>query len=59
MKKIKEFFQNCNGIHGLMANGALAFANNATTRFCYYIFHQPKMPEELIQEENSDGEIGH
>lgn len=57
MKKIKEFFQNWNGIHGLMANGALAFANNATTKFCYYIFHQPKMPEELVQEENSDGEI--
>lgn len=58
MKKIKEFFQNWKGFRGLMANGALAFANNATTRFCYYIFHQPKMPQELVQEENSDGEIG-
>lgn len=32
-----------------MANFALAFAGGSVQRICFYIFHQPKMPESVMK----------
>lgn len=45
MKKIKDLF--CRGMNAAMANFALAFAGGSVHRICWYIYHQPKMPDEL------------
>lgn len=48
MKKIKEFLFG--KTETAMSNFALAFAEGSVQRICFYIFHQPKMPEELKNE---------
>ena len=45
MKKFKEFIMR--KAQGNMTNFALAFAEGSVQRICFYIFHQPKMPDEL------------
>ena len=49
IKKIKEFFVKKLKIENAMGNFAFAFAGGSAHRFCYYIFHQPKMPDELME----------
>lgn len=49
MKKIKEFFVKKLKIENAIGNFAFAFAGGSVHRFCYYIFHQPKMPDELME----------
>lgn len=46
MKKFKEFIMR--KAQGNMTNFALAFAEGSVQRICFYIFHQPKMPKELL-----------
>lgn len=38
--------------NGMMSHFALAFANGSVRRICFYIFHQPKMPEDLKKLQN-------
>lgn len=46
MGKIKKLLlKNMNTVMGLFA---LAFAVGSSQRICYYIFHQPKMPEDVM-----------
>ncbi len=45
MKKLIDFILG--KTNGAMVNFALAFAGGSVQRICFYIFHQPKMPEEL------------
>ncbi|MFU0824762.1 cyclic lactone autoinducer peptide [Clostridium sp.] len=47
MRKIKEFLGK--NITGIMSTFALAFAVVSTQGICFYIFHQPKMPEEVLK----------
>lgn len=47
MKKLKEFMEK--KVDGAMANFALAFAGGSVQRICFYIFHQPKMPEAVME----------
>ncbi|MFQ9516222.1 MAG: cyclic lactone autoinducer peptide [Eubacterium sp.] len=49
MKKIKEFIVKKIKMVNVMENFALAFAGGSVHRFCFYIFHQPKMPDELMK----------
>lgn len=46
MKKIKELLHKRTEL--LMGNFALAFAGGSVQRICFYIFHQPKMPEDVM-----------
>lgn len=46
MKKIKNFLLN--NMNTVMSIFALAFAVGSSQRICYYIFHQPKMPEDVM-----------
>lgn len=45
MKNIKNLIMR--KMNGAMANFALSFAGGSIHKICFYIFHQPKMPEEL------------
>lgn len=46
MKKLKVFLlKNMNTV---MSVFAMAFAIGSSQRICYYIFHQPKMPEDVM-----------
>lgn len=45
MKRLIDFISS--KTKGVMVNFALAFASGSVRRICFYIFHQPKMPEEL------------
>lgn len=45
MKKLIDYILS--KTNGAMVNFALAFAGGSVQRICFYIFHQPKMPEEL------------
>lgn len=46
MKKIKVFLlKNMNIVMSIFA---LAFAVGSSQRICYYIFHQPKMPKDVM-----------
>lgn len=45
MKRLIDFISS--KTEGVMVNFALAFAGGSARRICFYIFHQPKMPEEL------------
>lgn len=45
MKRLIHFISS--KTKGVMVNFALAFACGSVRRICFYIFHQPKMPEEL------------
>lgn len=47
LKKIKNLFVR--KTDGALTNFALAFAGGSVQRFCFYIFHQPKMPEEVMK----------
>lgn len=47
LKKIKGFFER--KTDGVLTNFALAFAGGSVQRFCFYIFHQPKMPKEVMK----------
>ena len=47
LKKIRNLFSR--KTDGALTNFALAFAGGSVQRFCFYIFHQPKMPEEVMQ----------
>lgn len=47
LKKIKNVFAK--KADGALTNFALAFAGGSVQRFCFYIFHQPKMPEEVMK----------
>ncbi len=47
MKNIKNLFMQ--KMNGAIANFALAFAGGSVHKICFYIFHQPKMPEEVMQ----------
>lgn len=47
LKKIKSLFVR--KTDGALTNFALAFAGGSVQRFCFYIFHQPKMPEEVMK----------
>lgn len=47
MKRLLDFLAR--KTEGAMVNFALAFAGGSVQRICFYIFHQPKMPEELVQ----------
>lgn len=47
LKKIKSLFAQ--KTEGALTNFALAFAGGSVQRFCFYIFHQPKMPEEVMK----------
>lgn len=46
MRKIKELLFK--KVDAVMENFALAFAGGSVQRICYYIFHQPKMPEDVM-----------
>lgn len=46
MKKVIAAIKN-NLENIAMAKFAYAFAGGSVKRICFYIFHQPKMPEEL------------
>lgn len=48
MSKIKEIVSKVANV--FMADFALAFAEGSIQRFCFYIFHQPKMPDELLEQ---------
>lgn len=50
MHKFKAMVSN--SINRLMANFALSFAGGSVQRFCFYIFHQPKMPEDVKELKN-------
>lgn len=45
MKKLLNFFMR--KTNRAIMNFALAFARGSVQRICFYIFHQPKMPEEV------------
>ena len=45
MKKLIDFISG--KTNGAMVNFALAFAGGSVQRICFYIFHQPKMPEDV------------
>ena len=47
MKKLKEFMAK--RAERTMANFALDFAGGSVRRICFYIFHQPKMPESVME----------
>ena len=47
MKEIKKFVEKNMG--GAIASFAMAFAGLSLWEICFYIFHQPKMPEELAK----------
>lgn len=47
MKNIKNLFMH--KMNDAMANFALAFAGGSVHKICFYIFHQPKMPEEVME----------
>ena len=47
LKKIKNLFAR--KTDRTLTNFALAFAGGSVQRFCFYIFHQPKMPEEVMK----------
>ncbi len=47
LNKIRNLFVR--KTDGVLTNFALAFAGGSVQRFCFYIFHQPKMPEEVMQ----------
>ena len=47
MKNFKELMVK--RAEAAMANFALAFAGGAVQRICFYIFHQPKMPESVME----------
>lgn len=51
MKKLKGFLTR--GLDIAMGNFALAFAEGSVQRICFYIFHQPKMPDELTREKDN------
>lgn len=56
MKRMKAYFDNC--IKSMIANFALAYAGGSVKRICFYIFHQPKMPEEVLSLKNDiDGKV--
>lgn len=45
MKKFKNFLLK--KTTGIMSNFALAFAGGSVQRICFYIFHQPEMPDDV------------
>ena len=45
MGKFKDYLMEILG--GVMSNFALAFAGGSVQRICFYIFHQPKMPDDV------------
>lgn len=46
MNRIKRLIMR--QAYNLMAVFALAFAVVSTEQFCFYIFHQPHMPKDVI-----------
>ena len=52
MGKFKDYLMEKLG--GVMSSFALAFAGGSVQRICFYIFHQPKMPDE---EKNNNGKV--
>lgn len=47
LRRIKSLFVQ--KTDGALTNFALAFAGGSVQRFCFYIFHQPKMPEDIMK----------
>lgn len=47
LQKIKNLFVKKTDL--VLENFAMAFVGGSVQRFCFYIFHQPKMPEELME----------
>lgn len=48
---MKQLLRKTNDMLDLcLSRFAISFANGAKGRICYYIFHQPKMPEALKDE---------
>ncbi len=45
MRRIVEKFERI--VDTCLSQFALAFAGGSVKLICYYIFHQPEMPEEL------------
>ena len=45
MGKFKDYLMEKLG--GVMSSFALAFAGGSVQRICFYIFHQPKMPDDV------------
>lgn len=45
MKRIKKFLAR--NMNNIIATFALFFAINSSRGICIFIFHQPKMPDEL------------
>lgn len=50
LRRIKSFFVKRTDL--ALGNFAMAFAGGAVQRFCFYIFHQPKLPEELMESDD-------
>lgn len=50
LQKIKSLFVRRADL--ALGNFAMAFAGGSVQRFCFYIFHQPKMPEELMESDD-------
>lgn len=48
MKKIKKMMQNVN-VASTLASLALVFSFVAANSRCYFIYHQPKMPEKISE----------
>lgn len=48
MKKIKKIMGNVN-VASMLASLALVFSFVAANSRCYFIYHQPKMPEKLSE----------
>lgn len=48
MKKIKKMIQNVN-VASMLASLAFVFSLAAVNSRCYFIYHQPKMPEKLSE----------